>query len=223
MKNKKAFITGGTRGIGAAICRQYESAGYTVISPSRSELELSSSDSVTKYLSRQASWDIDVLINNAGENKVNPIERLALVDWERMMSTNLTSAVLLIQAFSHHMVSKGWGRIVNISSVYSARARAGRVAYSATKAGLDAVTRTAATELGAAGILVTSVCPGFVDTEMTSKNNSPETIAELCKLTALKRLAAPEEIAKVVFFLGSEANSYITGQSLVVDGGFSCQ
>jgi len=223
MKKQTAFVTGGSRGIGAAICRAYEAAGFNVVAPKRSELDLSSTESVVKFLATRKDWDIDVLVNNAGENKINPIESISLEDWQRTQTTNLTSAVLLIQAFSRHMAANRWGRIVNISSVYSARARAGRVAYSASKAGLDAVTRTAATELGAAGILVTSVCPGFVDTELTRKNNSPEKIAELCDRTALKRMATPDEIAQVVLFLGSAANTYITGQSLTVDGGFNCQ
>jgi len=189
MKKKIAFITGGSRGIGAAICQAYEAAGFSVVAPKRSELDLSSPESVGRYLATRKDWDIDVLVNNAGENKINSIESISLEDWQRTQTTNLTSAVLLIQAFSRHMAANRWGRIVNISSVYSAQARAGRVAYSASKAGLDAVTRTAAIELGASGILVTSVCPGFVDTELTAKNNSPEKIKELCALTALNRLA----------------------------------
>ena len=121
------------------------------------------------------------------------------------------------------MAARGWGRIISVSSCYSFLARAGRVAYSASKGALNQVTRTAALEFGGRNVLVNAVAPGFVETEMTRRNNDAGQIAQLASQTALGRLARPEEVAELVAFLASDQNSYITGQLVVIDGGFSCQ
>jgi 3-oxoacyl-[acyl-carrier protein] reductase len=121
------------------------------------------------------------------------------------------------------MVARGFGRVVNVSSCWSLLGRRGRAPYAASKAGLDALTRTAALEYGVGGVLVNSVCPGFVNTELTRRNNSPEEIARVAEQTALGRLARPEEVAELAFWLGSEKNTYVTGQMVVVDGGFVIQ
>ena len=115
------------------------------------------------------------------------------------------------------------GATVNVSSCYSVVGRPGRAAYSASKAGLNGLTRVAALEYGERGVLVNSICPGFVATELTSRNNSPEQIEALRLQVPLRRLAQPPEIAEAVFFLGSRANAYINGQTIVVDGGFTVQ
>ena len=119
------------------------------------------------------------------------------------------------------MQKNKWGRIVNISSAYSFLAREGRSAYSSSKAGLDALTRSLAVEYSSDNILVNSVAPGFVDTELTRKNNSKSEIEKICSSIPMRRLASSDEIAKIVFFLSSEENTYITGQTIVADGGFS--
>jgi 3-oxoacyl-[acyl-carrier protein] reductase len=220
---KQVFITGASRGIGEAIAKQFKAAGYAVIAPPRSELDLASIDSVRAYLKKNKDLEIDILINNAGENKINTINNISVEDWQRTLTTNLTSAFLLIQAFTPSMIKNKWGRIVNISSVYSLLSRPGRAAYSASKSGLNGLTRAAALEYGEHGILVNAACPGFVATEMTRQNNTEAQIIELCAQTAVKRMANPEEIARFIYFLGSENNSFMTGQTLVIDGGFSCQ
>lgn len=121
------------------------------------------------------------------------------------------------------MRQQGWGRIVNLSSCYATVTRPGRASYGAAKAGLNSLTRTACLEFAPGNVLVNAVCPGFVSTEMTHRNNSPRQIETMCGAIPLGRLASPEEIAAFVYFLGSEANTYITGQTLVIDGGFLCQ
>ena len=221
MTSRTALVTGASRGIGQAIATRLAAAGMSVLTPSREELDLSSAESVRTFLANAP--EVDVLVNNAGENKVSPIADLDLADWQRILDTNVTSAFLLIQHFAPKMTARGWGRIVNISSCYSFLSRAGRVAYSASKGALNQLTRTAALEYGAKNVLVNAVAPGFVETEMTRRNNNPEQIAALASQTALGRLAQPGEIAELVAFLASDANTYITGQLVVIDGGFSCQ
>jgi NAD(P)-dependent dehydrogenase (short-subunit alcohol dehydrogenase family) len=219
---KTVFVTGSSRGIGKAIADRYNLAGYNVICPTRSELDLANIESVRTYLQRHAGLRADILINNAGENKVSPIDSIAIDDWNRLLTINLTSAFLLTQAAALYMGRRKWGRIVNISSSYSVVTRAGRAAYGVSKAGLNSLTRTAAVELGMSNILVNAICPGFVETELTARNNSPEQLEAIRQQICLGRLAKPEEIADLVYFVGSNLNTYITGQTLFIDGGFNC-
>lgn len=222
MSVRTVLITGASRGIGRAIADRFEAASHRALTPSRHDLDLSSPESIEAF-TRSVEAPVDILVNNAGENKISEIQQLALVDWHRIIATNATAAFLLIQHFGPLMASRGWGRIINVSSCYSFLGRAGRVAYSASKGALNSITRTAALELGPRGVLVNAVAPGFVETDMTRQNNPPEQIAALASKTALGRLGTPDEVAELVFFLGSESNTYITGQVMVVDGGFSCQ
>lgn len=219
---RSVLITGASRGIGQAIAERYASSGFHVLTPTRAEVDLSSPDSVHRWLDRFDA-SVDVLVNNAGENKPAALEEIALEDWQRILSTNLTAAFLLMQHFAPRMAARGWGRIVNVSSCYSFLARPGRAAYSASKGALNAITRTAALEYGRRNVLVNAIAPGFVETAMTLRNNAPDVVAQIAAQTALRRLAQPAEIAESAFFLGSDANTYITGQLLVVDGGFSVQ
>lgn len=220
---KHALVTGGSRGIGQAVVRRLREGRIHVIAPMRHELDLSSHESVRGYLHHHKGFTVDILINNAAENTINRIPDISLEEWQRTLTTNLTSAFLLIQAVTPHMVKRRWGRIVNVSSCYSFLSREGRAAYSASKGGLDSFTRTAALEYGPDHILVNSVCPGFVLTDLTRRNNTPAKMAALAQQTALKRLAQPSEIAELIYFLCSEENTYITGHAVVIDGGFCCQ
>ena len=219
---RTVLVTGGARGIGRAIAEHYRAHGYTVAAPGRAELDLASKESVQRFVDAGGAA-VDVLVNNAGENKIGPLEALDPADWDRILQTNLTAPMLLIRAAARHMAAKGWGRVVNISSCYSMVSRAGRGPYTASKSGLNGLTRTAALEYAARGVLINALCPGFVETDMTRANNSREQIAALCALVPLGRLAKPDEIARGVYFLGSEENTYMTGQAIVLDGGFLIQ
>lgn len=216
-------MTGGSRGIGQAVVQRFREEGIHVIAPTRQELDLSSLESVRGYGPKLQELEIDILVNNAAENIINRIPDIALEDWQRILTTNLTSAFLLIQTVAPHMSQRKWGRIVNVSSCYSFLSREGRAAYSASKGGLDSVTRTAALEYGPDHTLVNSVCPGFVLTDLTQRNNTQAEMSALAQQTALKRLAKPSEIAELIYFLCSEQNTYITGQAIVIDGGFCCR
>jgi 3-oxoacyl-[acyl-carrier protein] reductase len=219
---RRVLVTGASRGIGRAIADHLRAEGHVVECPCRSELDLSDAQGVDRFLLRNSGpWDI--LVNCAGENFLKPIGEVTDEHLQRTLQVNFISAFQLVRTLGKSMAERGWGRIINISSAYSALARPGRAPYSASKAALDALTRTAALELGPQGVLVNSVCPGFVDTELTRQNNSPERIQALASATALGRLALPDEIAQLVAFLSSERNTYLTGQNIIIDGGFSIQ
>jgi 3-oxoacyl-[acyl-carrier protein] reductase len=220
--HRTVFLTGGARGIGAAIREELVTAGYAVISPSREELDLASKGSVEAYLNDHSAIAVDVLINNAGMNVPEKISEISWDTWNETLQTNLGSAVRLIQFLAPRMGSRGYGRILNTSSILGLVTKEGRAAYSITKAALNALTRSAALEFGAGGVLVNSLAPGYVDTELTRKNNSPEALASIIRSIPLGRMADPKELARVAGFLVSDQNTYLTGQTIVVDGGFTC-
>lgn len=219
---RSVLVTGASRGIGRAIAQLYQSAGWTVFTPSRAELDLADPDLVERWI-QAAPESIDVLINNAGENPIGAIESLERSTWERTLTVNLTAPVLLSRGLSGPMRRRKWGRIVNISSIFGLVSRVGRAPYTAAKTALVGFTRTAALEWGPDNILVNALCPGYIETDLTRQNNTPEQIEAMCAQLPLRRLGRPEEIARAAFFLGSDENTFITGQTLVADGGFSAQ
>lgn len=215
------MVTGASRGIGFAIADRLRQEGVRVLAPDRSYLDLSSSASMDAYLST-LNERIDILVNNAGINKLSSGQEVTDADLYETLQVNLAAPLRLIRALSPRMVENNYGRIINISSVWSVVSKQRRVTYSMSKAGLNALTRSLAVELAPHNVLVNAVAPGFVNTELTSQNNSLEEIEAISRLIPMGRLAEPAEIAELVFFLCSERNSYITGQTLLVDGGFSC-
>lgn len=222
MTEYTALVTGGTRGIGAAIAQRLEADGWQVLTPARSALELASQESVTQYLQDLGDTRIDGLVLNAGINTPAHIDDMPVEQWQHIQSVNLTSSFMLVGALTPGMARRGFGRLVAISSVYASRNRAGRAAYSASKAGLASLMASVAVEFAGSGILANTVAPGFVDTEMTHQNNDAATIAKLLERVPVGRLASTSEIADAVAFLISPSNTYITGQELAVDGGFTC-
>jgi len=220
---RTVLITGGARGIGAAIAEQFRQQGHNVFKPSREELDLAKPESLDAFISREISRPIDVLVNNAGINILNPIHALDGAAWQTMLQVNLTSPVRLTQALLPGMQARQWGRVLNVSSIFSLVTREKRAAYSMTKAALNAFTRSLTVEYGPAGILANTLCPGYVDSALTRQNNSPRELEAIAASIPLRRLALPEEIARVACFLCSDENTYITGQEIVADGGFLCQ
>lgn len=219
---RRAFVTGGSRGIGAALAGELSRQGFEVWSPGRAELDLSDPSSIDRF-TRAHAGSVDVLVNNAGINFLKALPELDAATWEQMRQVNVAAPLRLIQWVTPFMRAQKWGRILNISSIFSLVTRERRGAYSMTKAALNALTRSAAVELGPDGILVNALCPGYVETEMTSRNNSPAELEKIRETIPLRRLALPEELARVAGFLCSEQNNYITGQAVVADGGFTCQ
>lgn len=223
MPARTVLITGGARGIGAAIAATLSARGCRVIAPPRAELDLSSPASVDAYVAAHRELAVDILINNAGINVLRSIGEIDDASWQSMLQTNLSAALRLTQAFAPGMQARGWGRILNISTIFSLVTKERRAAYSMTKAALNALTRSAAVEFGPSGVLVNALAPGYVDTALTRQNNSPEALAAITTAIPLRRLAGAEELARVAAFLVSEENTYLTGQTIVVDGGFTCQ
>jgi 3-oxoacyl-[acyl-carrier protein] reductase len=221
---RTALVTGGSRGIGAAIVEELNQSGVNVIAPARDQLDLAQPESLERYfdhLDRQKTH-IDILVNNAGINIITPYAEISQETWAAMMQVNLNAPFRLAQALAPKMQRAGWGRIINIGSMFGVVTRAHRTAYSTTKTALAGMTRTLAVELGRDNVLVNCVAPGYVETELTRQNNSPEQLKQFAATIPLGRLAQPVEIAKFVAFLCSDDNTYITGQVLVIDGGFTC-
>jgi 3-oxoacyl-[acyl-carrier protein] reductase len=223
MSIKNVFLTGGSRGIGKAIKDKFITAGYAVYAPAREELDLSNIQSIKKYIELYKEITFDVIINNAGINEINLLEDINEHDIENMFQISLIAPILLLKGFIPNMKKSRSGRIVNIGSVWAVVSKEGRGLYSSVKNGLHGITNTLALELARYNILVNTVCPGFTLTELTRKNNTDIEINKINELIPLKRMANPEEIAAFVFFLCSENNTYITGQKICIDGGYTAQ
>jgi len=216
-----ALVTGAARGIGMAIAAQLEKDGYRVLKPSRSEMDLATSNSVENYLAK-LNVDVDILVNNAGINQIAKLDKLDLINITNTFQINLLASFQLTRFLSKGMKQRKYGRIVNISSLWSLVAREGRTSYAISKTAINGMTRSMAIELAPFNVLVNAVAPGYVLTDLTRQNNSPKEIGEIAQAIPMKRLATPEEIANLVVFLCSEKNTYMTGQIIVVDGGYSC-
>ena len=216
-----ALVTGASRGIGAAIATQLEQDGCRVLTPSRSEMDLTSSSSVEQYLTN-LSEVVDILVNNAGINQIATLDKLDLANVTNTLQVNLLAAFQLTQSLSMGMQQRKYGRIVNISSLWSVVTRAGRTSYAMSKTAINGMTRSMAVELAPFNVLVNAVAPGYVLTDLTRQNNSAEEIEKIAQTIPIKRLAIPEEIANLVAFLCSPKNTYLTGQTIIVDGGYSC-
>ncbi len=193
------------------------------MAPSRKELDLRSNASIDAYLAA-LSVPVEIVVNNAGINPLAAVTEVRACDLDEVLQVNVVAPLRLIAGLVPAMKAHGYGRIVNISSIFGATvAKEHRVAYSASKAGIVGLTRALAVELASAGILVNAVAPGYVATELTRQNNTPQELEEIRKTIPLERLAEAREIAEVVAFLCSERNSYLTGQTVIVDGGFTCR
>lgn len=237
LNNQTAIVTGGTRGIGKAICNALIYAGCKVIATGTGDitppeqdglvylqLDLQDTESINAFLERIKSLDrVDILVNNAGINIVESVGDINKNSWDKILQVNLTGPMLLINAVSKIMKTQKSGRILNISSIWGVITKAGRLSYSASKSGLIGLTRSVSLDLADHNILVNSLCPGFTNTELTSSTLSQEDIKSLSEQIPLKRFASVAEIANIAVFLCSDLNTYITGQTIIADGGFTIQ
>jgi 3-oxoacyl-[acyl-carrier protein] reductase len=242
LKDKVALITGGSRGIGEAIVRQFAEMGCDVAFTYRSSGE--SAENIVKeasvagrnvkaYKSDAANFDqagelvksviedfgkIDILINNAGITKDNLMLRMGEDQWDQVIEVNLKSVFNLTKHTIRHMLKARFGSIINMSSVVGVQGNAGQTNYAASKAGMLGFTKSVALELGSRNIRCNSIAPGFIETEMTDKLDEA-VVDGWRKAIPLKRGGSPEDIANACVFLASDMSAYITGQTLNVDGG----
>jgi 3-oxoacyl-[acyl-carrier protein] reductase len=218
MTSRTALITGSTGGIGKSLVSSLKE-NVNVISPTRKELDLSSNSSIDDYIS-SLDIPIDIIVNCAGIHKAGNCEDLTPYDFQNILQINLVAPFQIISGFVKGMKKRKYGRIVNISSIWSIVSKEKRSIYSASKSGLDGLTRTLALELSSFNILVNSVAPGYVNTDMIHQYNSNKELEKIKETIPLKRFAESDEIGELVKFLSSEKNSYITGQTIPIDGGY---
>lgn len=241
LKGKVALVTGGTRGIGKSIVDLFLLAGADVLAtgtnPSAIEalnqenenpflkylhLNLNDTENVKTFIKNTLALEsVDILINNAGVNIVAEAIEISDEDFQKIQEINVHGPFLLAQAFGKQMITKQWGRIVSIASIWSLVTRPGRLSYSTSKMALLGINKTLAIEWAKHNVLVNCVSPGFTLTELTATTNTKEELKIIENKIPQNRMATPEEIAKGVLFLSSELNSYMVGQNITIDGGYT--
>jgi NAD(P)-dependent dehydrogenase (short-subunit alcohol dehydrogenase family) len=247
LTGRAALVTGGSKGLGLAMARGFAEAGADVFIASRHEDELraaereiqsagqgrvahlvadmTSRDDVRRLAdaAQKAFGRVDILVNNAGHNLPQTLEAMGDAEWDRILELNLTSCMALSRAMIPGMKERRWGRIIYISSIMALASKEGRGCYSATKAALMGLARAGALELGPFGITVNCIAPGPFMTDLPMNVLTVEQKASFAQRTAVGRFGEPREMAGPALLMASDAGSYITGTTLVVDGGTLCK
>lgn len=235
MDGLKVLITGASRGIGADIAQAFSNRGAHVIGTRTKPDDCEVTNGCSEWLVADFSdigqiYDCakavekimpDVLINNAGINIISPFESIDPEDFLLIQQVNVFAPFLLCRAALPAMKERAWGRIVNISSIWGVVGKECRASYSASKFALDGMTLALAAECSQGGILANCVAPGFTNTQLTHRVLGEDGIRQLISSVPLGRMAKTQEIADFVVWLGSRENTYITGQNIAIDGGFS--
>ena len=242
--NKKAIITGASKGIGRSIAFDLAKYGCDLFLLSRSKNDLNNVKNeilnkfnvnitcyaidISNYASVQKTFDdiiekynkVDILINNAGITKDNILARMSIDEWNTVINTNLTGYFNCCKAIIKQMIKQRYGRIVNISSIIALNGNSGQANYAASKAGIIGLTKSLSKEVGSRNITVNVVAPGFIKTGMTDKLDKTNQ-DKFLNTIPLKHFGRPEDIANLVSFLASDNASYITGQTINIDGGIN--
>ncbi len=242
MSTKIAYVTGGMGGIGTAICKRLCEAGHKVIAgcgPNSARKDTWLADMRAQGFDVHASegnvadWDstcaaflqvfaehgqVDILVNNAGITRDSVFRKMSYDDWDRVMKTNLYSMFNVTKQVIDGMVERGWGRIVNISSVNGEKGQFGQSNYSAAKAGMHGFTMALAQEVAAKGVTVNTVAPGYILTDMV-KAIRQDVMDKIVAQIPVKRLGKPEEVASLVTWLASEDGAFVTGAEVSINGG----
>lgn len=241
MAKKVAYVTGGMGGIGTSICQRLFKDGYTVIAgcgPSRDYKKWLDEQNALGYqfhasVGNVSDWDstteafkrakaehgpIDILVNNAGITKDGMFRKMSKADWDAVIDTNLNSLFNVTKQVIDEMLDRGWGRIVNISSVNGEKGQFGQTNYSAAKAGMHGFTMALAQEVASKGVTVNTVSPGYIATDMV-KAVRPDVLEKIVAQIPVKRLGNPEEIASIVSWLASDEAGFTTGADFSCNGG----
>ncbi len=241
MNQKVAYVTGGMGGIGTAICQRLHKDGFKVIAgcgPTRDHAKWIAEQAAEGYtfyasVGNVGSWDstveafskakaehgpIDVLVNNAGITRDRMFLKMTREDWDEVIDTNLNSMFNVTKQVVPEMVQKGWGRIIQISSVNGNKGQAGQTNYSAAKAGMHGFSMALAQELANKGVTVNTVSPGYIGTDMV-KAIRHDVLAQIIATVPVKRLGEPSEIASIIAWLASDEGGYATGADFSVNGG----
>ena len=234
MTKKNIFISGASRGIGQSMAIHFAKNNFNVVGTSRNnfnfdyesenlfpiKLDVTSRDDVKKCFEELKSKNLlpNILVNNAGITADQLFLRMTDDDWDKVINTNLNGTFNLTKVFLKNMIKNRFGRIINISSISGLMGNPGQVNYSSSKAALNGFTRSLAKEVGSRNITVNCIAPGFIDTDMTSYLNENEKM-EILKKIPLNKFGKPEDISKLAMFLISDEASYITGQTVSIDGG----
>ena len=246
LSGRVALVTGGSKGLGKAMARGFAEAGAHVMISSRHKDELKTAlAEIVEGTSVRGAYhvadmtrredvrrladvatselgQVDVLVNNAGSNVPQEIDQIRDEDWDQIVELNLTSCMALTRQLVPGMKERRWGRVIHISSIMALASKRGRDAYSATKAALMGMARASALELGSYGVTVNCLAPGPFLTDLPGSLLTDEQKREFAQRTALGRWGEPRELVGPALLLASDAGSYITGETLVVDGGTLC-
>lgn len=228
-----ALVTGGTRGIGSAIVKELLLKRVNVVATGTSQnaavpegvlyrpVHFTDPTKTDLFIEEVKGMNIDILVNNAGINKIGEFDRIDPNDFEMIHEVNVRIPFLLCQAVIPEMKKKKWGRIINITSIFGKVSKEYRASYSASKFALDGMTCALAAEVAKYGILANCVAPGVIDTELTRTVLGTKGMADIISRIPAGRLGTPEEIAAFVVWLASPENTYISGQNIAIDGGYT--
>lgn len=233
LEGRRAVVTGATRGIGHAIATRLRDDGAEILATGTSAdgsgpagcayhpVDFTDLESTRVFCRGVEDFAPLILVNNAGVSKPELFAEISPEEFQRVQDINLRGTLMTTQAALPAMRAAGWGRIVSLGSIRQQISLPGRASYSAAKAGVDGLTIGLAAEVAKDGILANVVAPGYIDTEMTASMYSPDRIAALEASLPIGRLAKPEEIAAFVAWLAGPENTYISGQTLFIDGGIT--